>query len=622
MDKNTIIGLGLIALIVIGFGIYMRPNQEQMDAYQRQQDSLFKVEVAKHKTDSLNRLKAVVATETPKKADTLPSNDSLKTEMVKQQFGAFAEVSSGKNEFVTLENDLVKLTIATKGGRIYSAELKKYKTYDSLPLRLFDGDSTVFGLELPTNENKVVNTNDLYFKPSSKEEHVGKSEAKSISMRLNAGNNHYIEYQYSLSPDSYMLNFNLNAVGMDKVIPQNINHFDIDWKMNIPRLEKNLTAEKASSTIYYKYMGDELDWLSESKDDSKVLPTRVNWVSFKQQYFTTVFIANEGFDKANVTTKTEGIGANTVKNMSSIFTLPFNHSDNQTYAMRFYFGPNHYQTLKKANLMLEKQIPLGWGIFGWVNKFLVIPIFNFLNGFNINYGIIILLMTIFIKVILLPLTFKSFQSQAKMKVLKPEVEEINEKFKDDAMSKQSEMMKLYKKAGVNPMGGCFPMLLQMPILIAMFRFFPASIELRQQSFLWAKDLSTYDSIYDFGFNVPFYGDHISLFTLLMTVSTLLYTRMTMQMQAQNPQMKWMSYLMPIMFLGIFNNYSAGLSYYYFLANMFTFGQQYLFKFFIDEKKIHAQIQENKKKPAKPKSSWQQRLEEAAKQRGYQAPKKK
>ena len=283
--------------------------------------------------------------------------------------------------------------------------------------------------------------------------------------------------------------------------------------------------------------------------------------------------------------------------------------------MSFYYGPNHYQTLNKYHIGMEKLVPLGWGIFGWVNRFAVIPVFNFLNSFNINYGIIILLLTILIKVVLLPLTYKSYISTAKMKVLQPEMSELQAKFKADPMKLQQETMALYRKAGVSPLGGCLPMVLQMPILIAMFRFFPASIELRQEGFLWAKDLSTYDSILDLPFNIPFYGDHVSLFTILMTVSTLIYTRMNMQMTAAtNPSMKYVMYLMPIMFLGIFNNYSSGLSYYYFLANMITFGQQYLFKSFVDEKAIHAKIQENKKKPVK-KSKFQERLEKMAKERG-------
>jgi len=630
MDKNTLIGLGLIALIVIGFGIYMRPSQEEQLANQRYQDSLFKVEMAKHTADSIAYMKrdsSKTATVAIGKDTTTAISDSAKKAINIQQFGSFADAGAGTNEFVTLENDLVKLIISTKGGKVFSAQLKKYQTYDSLPLMLFQGDSTIFGLELPTNENRVVKTNDLYFVPSSKEEYASGSHPASISMRLNAGKDKYVEYIYTLDPNSYVAGFKLNTVGMNKIIPDNTSSFDMEWQMNLPRVEKNMVAERAATTMYFKYMDDEVDWLSETKDDSKPLVTKVNWVAMKQQYFTSVLISESGFDRATVTTRTDKTSDKNVRNMTSVFTLPFNHIENQSYAMRFYFGPNHYQTLKKVktidnrDLLLEKQIPLGWGIFGWVNRYFVIIFFNFLSGFNWNYGIIILIMTIVIKVLLLPLTFKSFKSQAKMKVLKPEVEELNAKFKDEPLEKQKATMALYKKAGVNPMGGCIPMLLQMPILIAMFRFFPASIELRQQHFLWATDLSTYDSIYNFGFSVPMYGDHISLFTLLMTISTLLYTRMTMQFTAQSSQMKWMSYLMPIVFLGVFNNYSAGLSYYYFLANMFTFGQQYLFKLFIDEKKIHLQIQENKKKPTKAKSSFQQRLEEAAKSRGYKPPRK-
>lgn len=289
--------------------------------------------------------------------------------------------------------------------------------------------------------------------------------------------------------------------------------------------------------------------------------------------------------------------------------------------MHFYLGPNHYQYLRAAGDHLEKQIPLGWGIFGWVNRFIVIPIFNFLNSFDWNYGLIILVLTLVIKLMLSPFTFKAYLSQAKMKVLRPEVEEIQGKHKEDPMKMQQEMMGLYRKAGVSPLGGCLPMLLQLPILIAMFRFFPQSIELRQESFLWAKDLSTYDSILDLPFHIWGYGDHVSLFTLLMTVSTLLITMVNSQSTMTNPQMKWMMYLMPIIFLGVFNNYSAGLSYYYFLANTISIGQQYLFRSFVDEDEIHRKIQENKKRPAsQTKSKFQQRLEKMAKDRGYNMPK--
>jgi YidC/Oxa1 family membrane protein insertase len=379
------------------------------------------------------------------------------------------------------------------------------------------------------------------------------------------------------------------------------------------------------STIYYRFVDEEVDYMSPTSDKQESLKTKVKWIAFKQQFFTSVLIADNAFDSPTIESKTpDKTSSEHVKLLSANFSLPYEHKQTESYGLHFFFGPNHYQTLKKVDdYNLEKQIHLGWGIFGWVNRFIVIPIFNFLNGFNLNFGLIILILTIIIRIIILPLTFGSFKSQAKMKVLAPEIAEINSKYPDtaDAMKKQQATMALYKQAGVNPMGGCIPGLLQLPILIAMFNFFPASIELRQQSFLWAKDLSTYDSILDFGFNIPFYGDHVSLWTLLMTLSTLLFTRLNMQMTAAtNPSMKWMMYIMPVMFLGIFNNYSAGLSYYYFLSNMFGLGQQYLFKAFIDEDAIHRQIQENKKRPAKKPSSFQQRLEKMAKERGYQAKK--
>ena len=377
-----------------------------------------------------------------------------------------------------------------------------------------------------------------------------------------------------------------------------------------------------NSTIYYKYSDDDVDFISERKDESDDLKTKVKWISMKQHFFTQVLIADNSFDKpTHIETLAGKEGEDFVKQMKASFTIPYSHLPNESFGMQFYFGPNHYKTLEKIGFNLEKQIPLGWGIFGWVNRYIVIFIFNFLSGFNLNYGIIILILTLVIKIMLLPLTFKAYQSQAKMKVLKPEIEEIQGKFKEEPMKLQQEMMGLYKKAGVSPLGGCLPMLLQFPILIAMFRFFPQSIELRQQSFLWAHDLSTYDSIMDLPFTIPFYGNHVSLFTLLMTISTLLITWVNSQTTVTNPQMKWMMYLMPIVFLGVFNSYSSGLSYYYFLANTISIGQQYLFKAFVDEDAIHKKIQENKKRPAsQSKSKFQQRLEAMAKQKGVKLPK--
>ena len=345
-----------MAVILFGFQIFLLgPQQKEAMEAQRKQDSIAKVEYLKFKADSLARFKADTTNSTAKIRDTTVLNDSSKKELNKQQFGTFAEASTGTPEFVTLENNLVKITISTKGGKVYSAELKKYKTYDSLPLRLFDGDSTVFGMELPTNENRVVNTNELYFKPSSKAEVVGRSGSKSISMRLYAGGNRYIEYLYTLPAESYLVDFNLNTVGMNQIVPQNTNYFERDWSMNVARVEKNISAERNASTMYFKYLTDnDVDWLSETKNDTKSLVNKVQWVSMKQQFFTSVLMSKEGFEKATIGTRADANSTTMVKNMSGIFTLPFNHNDNATYAMSFYFGPNHYQTLKKMDMMLSE----------------------------------------------------------------------------------------------------------------------------------------------------------------------------------------------------------------------------------------------------------------------------
>lgn len=615
MDKNSIIGLSIIGLLIVGYSIYTQPSKEELAA-------------AKHKQDSIAALQQVVqATHDSIKAVQIPAqnvldssvaipNDSLIASQEKQQFGDFYQAASGTEQILTLENSKIKVEVSSRGGRIHAIELKDYKSWEGKPVRLFSSDSSVFSLTLSA-QNRIINTSELFFQASG-----STGNKKSVTMRLPAGDNKYIEYVYSLEEDSYLVDYKINVVGLQDIISQNAGYINLDWKDQLAREEQSLESERQASTVYYRFAEEDVDFISYTKDEKQSLKTKVKWISFKQHFFNVTLIAENSFDSPVVETYTN-TDKNYVKSMSASFALPYERKQVQSYNMRFYAGPNHYQTLKKIDdLNLEKLIPLGWGIFGWVNKYLVIPTFNFLNSFDINYGIIILLLTILVRIILLPLTYGSFKSQAKMKVLQPEMAEINEKFKDDAMKKQQEVMGLYKKAGVNPLGGCIPGLLQLPILIAMFRFFPASIELRQEPFLWAHDLSTYDSILNLPFKIPFYGDHVSLFTLLMTVSTLIYTRMNMQMStAMNPQMKWMMYLMPILFLGFFNNYSAGLSYYYFLSNIFGFGQQYLFKAFIDEDAIHRQIQENKKKPVK-KSGFQARLEQMAKERGMQPPKKR
>lgn len=433
----------------------------------------------------------------------------------------------------------------------------------------------------------------------------------------------YIEYEYILKPDEYMLDFLIRFKGMDGIISSNTTFVNLDWKLDL--LQQERTVDRFSTpTIYYKHFQDDVDNLSERKNDEKSVKTRVKWVSFKQRFFSATLIAGEAFDNAFMRHYEKEIKPNPryLKTMEASVELPLQGSSDQQIALSFYFGPNSFPDLRDYKLDLERQIPLGWGFFlmAWINIYVVIPVFTFLGSYGWNYGIVILILTILIKAVLFPIAYKTYMSSAKMRVLKPEIDEISAKYpkQEDAMKKQQAIMSLYKRAGVNPMSGCIPMLLQMPILIAMFRFFPSSIELRQQSFLWATDLSSFDSILDLSFTIPFYGSHVSLFTLLMTISTIIYTYLNNQMMGQQtgqmPGMKTMMYFMPVMFLGIFNNYASGLSYYYMLTNLITFGQMFIFRQLINEDKLRARIEANKKKPVK-KSAFQKRMEDAAKQRG-------
>lgn len=608
MDRNSIIGLFLIGLLVLGYSIYTQPSAEQLAAEKHRKDSLEQLDRKQEAAGkALEQQQASV--QVPQAADSTGlESDSVKALQLQEQWGAFAAAADGKEQLVTLENDKIRLTLSSLGGKVKRVELKDYKTWDGRAVELMSSDSSRFDITFPA-QNRIINTGQLNFQI------VEGGTTGKASLRLNAGEGKYLQYNYSLEAGSYLVGLDLKVVGLHDLLPANTTYLNLDWKDQLNRQEQSVENERTASTLYYRFTGEEVDYISETKDEKQSLKTKVQWIAFKQHFFSSVLIADGiSFDAPVVETYTDKNQERYIKNMTASMSLPLENKPEQDIRLRFYFGPNHYQSLKQIDdLHLEKLIPLGWGIFGWVNRYLVIPTFNYLNGFNLNFGIIILILTILVRIILLPLTYGSFKSQAKIRVLQPEMLELNEKYGDDPMKKQQETMNLYRRAGVNPLGGCIPGLLQLPILIAMFRFFPSSIELRQESFLWAHDLSTYDSILDLGFKIPFYGDHVSLFTLLMTISTIIYTKMNMQMTAAtNPSMKWMMYLMPIFFLGFFNNYSAGLSYYYFLSNIFGFAQQYLFKAFIDEDAIHAKIQENKKKPAK-KSGFQARLEAMAKE---------
>ena len=597
-DKNSLIGFVLMAVILIVFNTFFFPEIPQEQA-------------------SVAAPTEAIITETQFTETTVATpilSNSVISEELKTKYGVFASAAKGTDEFQVIENDKLKITVANKGGRIVSVILKEYQTFDSLALDLFDADSSRFNLQFTTGHN--INTADLYF--------VAEQSSNTLSMKLKADNSHYVEYLYTLT-DDYLIDFDIKFIGMESLIPSGINYMNLEWQMKTPQTEKSKTNQDMYTGIQYQYSADnEGDYLSFTSTDEDKINARLNWVAFKQQFFSAIFIAKDGFEKPTHLISTKSEGSKFIKDLAAKFELPYQHKIDEQLSFQFYFGPNHYKTLKAYDKGFEELVPLGWGIFGWVNQYIIINIFDFLSKYFSSYGFIILLLTLIIKIGLAPFTYKAFLSQAKMKVLKPEIDKINDKLKGkDPMKAQQETMGLYRKAGVNPMGGCLPMLFQFPILIAMFRFFPASIELRQESFLWADDLSSYDSIYELGFNIPFYGDHISLFTLLMTISTLLYTHMNSSMATgQMAQMKWMMYLMPIMFLGFFNNYAAGLSYYYFLANMFTFTQQYFMKIMINEDEILAQLEANKKKPAKPKSKFQKKLEDMQKKQEQQLKGKK
>ncbi len=588
-DKNSLIGLLLMGFILIIFNTYFFP---QMEVETNKEESITIAAPSNEAT--------IEQSENQITADAIVV-DSIANQQQLNLYGVFANAAIGSERESILENDKLKVIFSNKGGRITSVILKEFQTYDSLPLQLFDGDSSRFNLQFSIG--KAIETHNLYFS--------SKQNGNSLSMKLIADAYHYVEYIYTIT-DDYLIDFDINLVGMEKLVPSGVNYMNLEWQMKTPQTEKSKSNQDMYTGIQYQYSTDkEVDYLSFTSSDEEKINSKLTWVAFKQQFFSSIFIAKDGFKKPTHLVSEKNENSKYIKDLSAQFELPYSHKNNEQLSFQFYFGPNHYKILKSYNASFEELIPLGWGIFCWVNQYIIINIFDFLSRYMSNYGLIILLLTIIIKLALSPFTYKAYLSQAKMKVLKPEIDKLTEKHKKkDPMKAQQETMALYRKAGVNPMGGCLPMLFQFPILIAMFRFFPASIELRQKSFLWADDLSSYDSIMTLPWDIPFYGDHVSLFTLLMTVSTVMYTKMNSQsMGGQMEQMKWIMYLMPVMFLGFFNNYASALSYYYFLANIFTFSQQYFMKRFIDDEAILAQLEANKKKPAKPKSKFQKKLEE-------------
>lgn len=609
--KNTIIGFTLIGVIMFGFTWYQsRQYQKQME-YQAQLDSIAQAErLEAYALDSLNRIASGDTLDNAATTVVLSTKPALKP----YRDDNLTKAREAEASVLTLSNDKMEIAFTTKGAQPYSVKLLDYVKYDSSSLYLIPPQASEFNVNVFAGES--VDTKEFVFD-------VAEVSDSSIVMRLPFAQGGYIQQKYVLSQGSYMVHNELSFVGMDSVIPSRVSSIDLNWKTVVPRLEKGYKNEKQYSKIDYYVPGEKSpEDMGNGKNESKRLDAKFDWVAFQQQFFSSILTAPEGFESGEFGVEyfpEDDVDRNLMAcSAHARAGVDMTKAGDKVIPFDFYFGPNHYHTLKSYDRKYEKIIPLGGWLVGWISRFIIIPCFDLLGRFISNYGIIILIMTVLLKIVISPLTIKSYMSSAKMSALKPEMDKINEKYpkQEDAMKKQQATMELYQRAGVKPLGGCLPMLLQFPILWAMFRFFPASIELRQKSFLWADDLSAYDSIWDFGVNIPLFGDHLSLFALLMAVSMFLYSKMTSSQMSNDPQMasmKFMSvWLMPIMMLFICNNLSSGLSYYYFISNLLTMLQTFIIKkWVVKPEKILAQVQASKGKPL-PKSKWQQRLEEAQK----------
>ncbi|MDD7082570.1 MAG: membrane protein insertase YidC [Bacteroidales bacterium] len=608
MDKNTITGFVLIGLILFGFTWYQSRQYDKQIAYQAQLDSIAAVEraagmAAESIADSLQASAAEEGVAAPVQGKAAIYKDSL-----------LNLASGGEERIVTISNDKIEVAFTTKGAQPYSAKVKEYRNYDSTDLYIFRPGASEMGIGIYAGE--TINTKDFYFD-------VIEATDSSAAFSLQFAGGGSIIQRYALSEGSYMMTNTLTFKDMDNVIPKNATFCDFDWALTIPRMEKGYKNEMQYSKVDYYFDGEKKpEEIGRGRNASKRIENSLEWFAFQQQFFSAIVRPDSRFSSGQVSVEfhPEDDPQRNLMDCGAKMRSGFQISDNVVMVKDFYLGPNHYQTLKSYGRKYEKIIPLGGWLVGWFTKFVIIPLFNFLHRFISNFGIIILLMTLFIKIVVLPFSYKSYSSSAKMQAIKPEIDKLNEKYpkEEDALKKQQAMMDIYKRAGINPMGGCLPMLLQFPILWAMFRFFPASIELRQQSFLWADDLSAYDSIIDFGMRIPLIGDHISLFALLMALSMFFYSKISMQgqMSGNDPNtasMRFMSvYMMPIMMFFICNSLSSGLSYYYLLSNLITMLETFIIKkFFVRPEDVLARLKASEGKP-QPKSKWQKRLEEAQK----------
>ncbi len=627
MDKKSILGFVIVSLLFVGYSIYnskqQQKYQEQLTAWQNYQDSLARANAPEPTADSLVFTPA----------------EETREEMLERKVAVVGETlaaaTQGEEQIVSVENDVLKIDFSTRGGQVKDVTLKEYTKYAPRGernelVKLFDPESANFSMLFHLKrDNRFIPVNTMNYYFTAQPVVTREDGTREVAFRLPVGESSYLEYVYlvhdSKNPASdYLVDFDVRMVGMAAEMAGQ-SGFELGWSNTSYQNEKGFKNENMYTTLAYRLPGEasieELGMSEEAKSEN--ITTPVNWVAFKQQFFSSVFIAPDNVASADLSFTTEKAGSGFIKNFASKMVVPFS-AEKTAYDFAFYFGPNRYSILKDVTvgddgeeIHIERLIPLGWGIIGWINRWCVIPVFDFLRNYIGSFGIIILILAVLIRLVISPMTYKSYVSMAKMRIIKPQVDELNKKYpkQEDAMKRQQATMELYKKMGINPMGGCIPMLIQFPILIAMFRFFPASIELRDQPFLWADDLSSFDSIVNLPFSIPFYGDHVSLFALLMALSTFAYSYYNYQQTASSqPQMAGMKfmmvYMMPIMLLFWFNSYSSGLCYYYLLSNLFTIGQTQFIRRFVDDDKLHAAMQANAaKKMNGKKSKFQLRYEE-------------
>lgn len=611
LDIKSIVGFVLISGLLVWMMYTNTPTPEEIKAQEE-----------KAKTEK-------IADEAQKTATPVTANpaDSLSIVNAQKELGSFAysaTLPSAKDEFTEVKNDVLALKISNKGGFITEATILGFEKFnkDSKQLvQLIKDNNANFDLTLNTKDNRVLHTTDLFFEPKVSKE----GENQVVTMQLKAGPNQFLEYRYVLKPGEYMLDFAIRSQGLEDVVNTS-KPLDLEWQMKTYRNEKSISYENRYTEVSFEYENGKDDYLNAQKKLSDATAEDVTWIAYKQHLFTTILLTNEAFKTVSFTS--ENLVANedidTVYTKNFVTKLPLEFKNGKLdYEMNWYYGPAKYQILNKYDRNLDEVMSLGWGIFGWINKFVFIPVFGFISGF-MPYGIAIVFFTILVRLIMSPITYKSYLSQAKMKIIRPEIQEINEKYKDNAMKRQQETMALYSKAGVNPMAGCIPAVLQIPILYSLIYFFPSVFDLRQKSFLWADDLSSYDNIYQLPFKIPFYGDHVSLFPILASLAIFFYMKMTTgdQQMAAPPQegmpdmtkmMKIMLYISPLMMLFFFNNYASGMSLYYFISNLITIGIMFVIKnYIVDNDKLHAKIQENKTKPKK-EGKFQKKMREMMEQ---------